>query len=421
MKRTILLSALLCLFAAPYYSSVSAQPGSGDYPRHAEQYLWSDESWAQSQQTTYTYTNWGDVETELIEYANISWPNEKRSYTYDEKKMLTLELGQKYIASQWVNSSRDRYEYGDQGHLLVEYHESWNGTQWTIASATKNEYEFDGSNIIKITILNYNLDTRQFEYKFRYLYTLNESGQIIELDGQSYNNGEWVNLNRQFIFWLNTGRVDYMLLDMWQGGDWIHMSKMDWDYLENGGSVLTTSSWDAGSQSYNLSIRIRNEFDTHENQTLALTQNYQDGDWTTLTSTQMTNTYNNNHLTEQVTDTWRIGIPGIKTGGGSWIHTKRELFSDFATMGVNETELITSSFDFFPNPATDRLTVRLSKQNTQPVEILILNLSGQVLKSFWIQPGEEHPDLTVSDLDPGYYLLSVQGARLNMTKPLIIK
>ena len=59
-------------------------------------------------------------------------------------------------------------------------------------------------------------------------------------------------------------------------------------------------------------------------------------------------------------------------------------------------------FQVYPNPTSSTITVKTEQPTTQ---IQVLNLAGQVLKTFT----QTNNQINVSDLTPGVYLLQVTG------------
>jgi hypothetical protein len=68
----------------------------------------------------------------------------------------------------------------------------------------------------------------------------------------------------------------------------------------------------------------------------------------------------------------------------------------------------------YPNPATDRVFVKVNK----PTQVAIYNLAGSMVKSRLIE--SQHDFINVSDLQPGMYLIKSQFTS-DFTQKLIVR
>jgi hypothetical protein len=94
------------------------------------------------------------------------------------------------------------------------------------------------------------------------------------------------------------------------------------------------------------------------------------------------------------------------------VNLKREL-----VLGIDDKKL--DHFTIYPNPASDKFTVKLSDASRQIDRIEILNLQGQVIMYQENLPSET--ELSVGSLSHGIYLLRLNYNGTTETKKLLVK
>jgi hypothetical protein len=75
---------------------------------------------------------------------------------------------------------------------------------------------------------------------------------------------------------------------------------------------------------------------------------------------------------------------------------------------VNNTTVAATTFSAYPNPASDKLTVTFEEGLSVNGEISIVNIVGQIVKSFKITEGEISMDISLESVDNGIYLLQLR-------------
>lgn len=84
-------------------------------------------------------------------------------------------------------------------------------------------------------------------------------------------------------------------------------------------------------------------------------------------------------------------------------------------------ETISPGRTFYPNPASDVITLEFGMEREQKGEVRILNLMGQHLKSIPLRGGLTRYQLPLRDLAPGTYLfeLNIEDAPHSYHKVVI--
>ncbi|MBA3679891.1 MAG: T9SS type A sorting domain-containing protein [Bacteroidetes bacterium] len=93
-------------------------------------------------------------------------------------------------------------------------------------------------------------------------------------------------------------------------------------------------------------------------------------------------------------------------------------------LGVNEVSAnVLSSFELFPNPATDATVIKVNSQKATNAKVVIYNALGAVVseKNVNMAEGKNKIDLNVDGLSSGVYFAQIKTANNSVTKKLIIK
>ncbi len=123
---------------------------------------------------------------------------------------------------------------------------------------------------------------------------------------------------------------------------------------------------------------------------------------------------------------WQAGNIGTTTGVvGTMDITNFScggLFAILSTPDNTEEALALSHLRLAPNPASETVQLQFQAQETDELQLQVLNLLGQpvLLQSIRVWPGEHRTSLAIGELAPGYYLLTLQNEEgAKVTKPFI--
>jgi hypothetical protein len=392
---------------SPPLVNVEMDPPTRELPAEMESYLWQEESWILEFIASFTYTSFDLVETKETHFTNPSEPSTLSTYTYNNDEVLTQRLDQERIDGNWVNKSRTRTEFNEQGMPYLMIDEDWLDDAWLIDNGVMNEYTFDGNNVATVTTSTYNKDNGLYEPKFKYIYTYDNQGRPDITINQNWMDGDWVNGFRFQTFYLGNNDIDYELMDMWMGTEWMPMSKTVWEYLANDGYVYTSLNWDMLTSTYNESMKTRMENDEHLYTTLMETSVFMNDVWSLVVGSQYENTYEGNALVQRITNVWSIAEPLVKTGG-SYKPQIKEVFSEFGQSGIDNPANSTPDLSLYPNPVDDILTVEFSSSYPQQLTLVLSDVTGRVIMKQEIEQALRQVRVDLSRISPGLYFLSAQ-------------
>ncbi len=129
-----------------------------------------------------------------------------------------------------------------------------------------------------------------------------------------------------------------------------------------------------------------------------------------------------------LTENWAV-LPNTTVSNGMFTATLppnsiTTFYTEQLSTAVEQIAAATASMNVYPNPAHDRITVRLSSATTTPAELLFTNAIGQVVvrRAMRLAPGKNEMIFDVDDLAPGMYqlLLRTASGEVAHTKLLLI-
>jgi hypothetical protein len=125
--------------------------------------------------------------------------------------------------------------------------------------------------------------------------------------------------------------------------------------------------------------------------------------------------------------TFYCSVAGIGTHPISYSYTGTNGCSNSTTtniqvnscVGIHEIDNLNSLISIYPNPANDKLNIKINKfNNTNQYKFKLVSVEGKELKSESLINSQTEID--VSDLSNGIYFLEVNTANSNLRKKLII-
>jgi hypothetical protein len=84
-----------------------------------------------------------------------------------------------------------------------------------------------------------------------------------------------------------------------------------------------------------------------------------------------------------------------------------------------ETERFSTQVHIYPNPATGELTIEFEKQQTTGTTIELFDISGKVVYTTTINPGETQHQINLSSFEEGLYFIRISNTDYTVTKKVI--
>lgn len=426
MKKNALTLVLCALLAAasgvaqvknlPFLSSESINKNAGllksgvvgSYPRHTLEYIWNAD-WILDRTLETKYDSHGNpVE---IQYTTATETTHDL-FTYNAHDQETEKITQILKGGTWENQSRQLSTYNASGYPLELRTEQWYASSWELVSGRQMAYEMNGENIHVITTKEWTPETESWNNLSRETYAYSGTGNDIENVIYEKWESQWMLSSKTEYSW-SQNRISQLVFYDYLSNAWVRTAKYVFEFPNANTNVMTVYA-DDGNGGWIASSRSTSQTDAHGNLTLnQLEMNL--GAWTVYYGTRFQLTYDGNNVTQRVTQTFAMDQ------GADWKNSRKEVFSNFASLGTDLTVLPKNVFTAFPNPAGDQTIVHLSAPDAGSVTLSVVTMTGQKIleKTFAIAGPDQNYQLNLGKLQPGSYLLiarDVQGSEIGRTR-----
>ncbi len=94
-----------------------------------------------------------------------------------------------------------------------------------------------------------------------------------------------------------------------------------------------------------------------------------------------------------------------------------------APVGLNEIQNSISSFEVYPNPASDFTSFKINSSKNTDAKLEVYNSLGSIVstKNISLNEGKNKVDYSVENLSPGIYIASIKMGNTTTTKKFIVK
>lgn len=102
----------------------------------------------------------------------------------------------------------------------------------------------------------------------------------------------------------------------------------------------------------------------------------------------------------------------------------RDIYHDnLPQVGINEAQQLISSSSVYPNPANENCYVTFNMAGAAPVEIVLTDISGRVIKSFGKEmslPGTNNRLLELNGIAAGSYVINIRSGDYSLSQKLVL-
>ena len=409
MKCRIIIPFLFIAFFSLPNQAQSEQKKKTDlansFPRHMEEFSWQ-EAWLPSASVDISYNSSGSpVSIERSDSEGLS----KQTFYYNNLGQETEIVSQMFVDGQWVNFEKETSSYLDESNPQSFMSYEWTGSDWLLTDGSKYDYTFDGNRISTMTLSSYSPEA-SWEFVGRYTYEYQVgSSDLVAIVSEVYEEGIWIYTTRT-VYEYDGNQISAFFLYSWINAEWELVSKMIYEYVANESMVLTGSSW--LDDAWMPSIRMTDNYDSHGNTILSTTEYYGNG-WMVLSGQQYELTYSGSNVVQRITKAWSLFNPGQKAVTSiGWKNSKKEVFSDFASLFVPEQPQVVASVKVFPNPAQDQIQIIVQGESSTVSSLNFMDLTGRIrFKQDFLTPRSGVISQALpSSLSTGIYILQVSGS-----------
>jgi hypothetical protein len=331
-----------------------------------------DTNWISSSLFTHTYGVNNNEQSILYQtWKDNAWLNDSFiTYTYDANDNKQTEKTQKWEDNLWTNYRLNSYSYDNNGNCLTYLVQHWQNNAW--GNSSMHDYTFDGSGNLT-TDLDKGWNDNNWENMWIYNYTYDNNGNKLRLFEERWINGEWVNLLIYTYTYDQNNNRTIELNQRWANNEWTNYTKKEFAF--NGKVVNATalewkdSYWDESSENQDLEVILGG--------------------------------YNLYII---------------------WARTAEFYYSDITGVESNELDLYNFPLDCYPNPALNKINIKVDIDQYSSNTILgLYNQYGQKIKSIYIEPSQIWTNISFSleELPSGIYFIRLDNGMQIITQKII--
>ena len=364
--------------------------------------------------------NWNGV----WDTGSMDWTNNYKiiEMVYDINNNLTSETYKKWNGGYWENYMRYSYVYDVNENLSIEVWQFGDSTSWCYLNLFTTTYDANNNRT--------NTSTQEWVFNSWRNWMLNSaiydtSNNMTSELTQYWHDSIWMNGSHKSFTYDANNNLTVCLYLYWHDSIWIN-------------NYLNTSTYDANnnliSTLYQISINgdpWKNDgfssytYDANNNLTAELIQRWNGTAWVNLYQYTYTYNANNNLISKfcqqwfsngwvnywQTSYTYDANNFKISDSYKEWnseattISSGDSTYYYFHTVGINDHNQTISTLNIYPNPATDKITIKTPVKGSFSIH----NISGQEL--IIRQITEPKTQIDISSLPSGIYFVRLSGDR----------
>lgn len=347
-------------------------------------------------------------------------------------QQLNKMLLENWTNGSWENKMQQRSIYDEQGRLEITEIAHWNATLQVWEDQTKTIFSRDESgHLLKRETLKWMPDQVIWTESHRVSYVLNEFKKPSEALGESFEGNKWTNQSREQSKYDNSGRLVEKQTERWDkvASSWIFDKKYIYATEKEQVTGYTIYFWDTKVAEWHPYKKAEYIYDGNTLDHI-LYDSWLDGSWKAqtirrnlrdnrggLNATEVdqfdleTETWlNYSHVDFTLTDFGKIAQTTNKKWNletSIWENQQRSTYT-YSDDGVMIEEWIDEQkqVELFPNPATEKFTIR-----SLPVgKITVFDALGKIV--FQAENENHEMQLDVTNWEIGTYTIDVNGSQV---------
>ena len=366
--------------------------------------------------------------------STSTWENlAKTEYTYNLAMQNTVQISSDWdmVASAWINSTKDEVFYDATGYVSSFISSNWDTQTNNWVYALKAEFVYNDTGVGEMLAYIWNAETSEWDLFSKLTITVNANGDPILLLTSVYDAGSAT--------WFDVWKSEYtydgnenlsMTIDSefsFTTFSWVFSIKYVYSYNANNfESEEIRYTWDETTSAWLNSYKHELVYDGSSNLDVLNVFNWNGSQW--VYSIMQDYAYNMTYPRSEIV------VPALN--GPDWQYnympvsitysnqplplrslvTGRDMYyySEQNTTSVIQNNAILSQV--MPNPAVDRITVRLA--DTKQAKLEIYNLSGKIVLS-----GEviDNQNIVIDQLASGTYFYRIISSNETITGKLVIQ
>ena len=192
----------------------------------------------------------------LIRYNQNYEPNTREVYTYDGRGNRTVLKYDTWDSSNevWANSSKTDFTFNTRNLLEEQIIQSWNSSLSEWVATNKTTYTYNEQGYVSESV-NYSREGNTWRPSYKYLYTYNAKGQQLSSTFMMYKAENWENKTLIEYTYDDAGNQTLYVNYAWEDGNWKNRSKSE-STFNSQNQMLTNKSYNWNSSDWELTNMI---------------------------------------------------------------------------------------------------------------------------------------------------------------------
>jgi hypothetical protein len=366
--------------------------------------------------------------------STSTWENmAKTEYTYNEMMQNTVQLSSDWDmeASAWINTTRDEVFYDATGYVSSFISSEWDAQTNNWVYAFKAEFVYNETGVGEMLAYIWNAETSEWDLLSKLTITVNASGDPILMLTSVFDagSGTWFDVWKSEFTYDGDGNLS-MTIDSefsFTTFSWVFSIKYVYAYNANNyESEEIRYTWDETTSAWLNSYKHELAYDDSGNQDVLNVFNWNGSQW--VYSIMQDYTYNMAYPISEIVvpalngPDWQFNYMPVSITYSNQplpvrsMNTGRDMYyySEQNATSVIQNNAIVSQV--MPNPAVDRITVRLADGKQAKLEIY--NLSGRVVLSNEVI---DNQSIVIDQLASGTYFYRIISANEMTTGKLVVQ
>ena len=348
----------------------------------------------------------------------------------------------------WNTVNENAFTYSGGGVIESDTWQETSAANPVLHNVRRFTYTNNATGLPTATVFEtWDATTSAWVKQNRRAYTYNTAGQPLTITVNDWVNGAWSAAMTDSTFAYANGRVSLLTTRYNNGTALVNDGKVAYTYLTNGKLQKTEhSGWNSNTNAWTaVDIRTNYTYDAAGRTTQIVQNNY---DYTAAVWYVVTeDTYTYNAMGQKTLFLRRVAEPNVPiynffkeeytgfnsnlqgigsntfiydTGVNSWSPFLRNTFVYQSFVATEDTPVNTNFAMAFPNPAAERVTIRLNDQPNQPTRVQIYNAVGILVQTNELR--QQETTLSLEGLASGMYVARIiQGNAFQSLKLQIVR
>lgn len=346
-------------------------------------------------------------------FDGVSYVDYIVTYAFDDNGYPAEVITLKNPDSEWHNFEWSLYEFDENGNNIgTTYHVGGEPDEWVPVRTWVYNYD-DQNHLVSFQVTAWDVDTEEW-YDFSRFNMEFEDGLWVTDTREQFIDGEWVYTDRWLLDYDDNDNITSYTSLVWSGDQWVNTTKLSYQYDASGDQTSRiTYTW-ADDQWLEVGVSTFEYDDDHHCITAEM-------EWWNPDSASVQKymkfyySYTDlGHFEEIYSESWN----GTEYKPMSFADAKVTLFYEDFETGTEDRELKPADIELYPNPASDRMHVKLRDGLIN--RIRVFDITGKVVYETKGDFVFQEATIPVGQLHHGIYVLEVSSGAHTGSKSFVV-